>query len=196
MPYQKLTIGFIGSLIVLLYVFLHTSAPPNTAPIPPFFALSNAGGQILGSGFALNSHTCVAPDHLLSVSNRQLYLKGKKVDVLYRDTQKGFFHFNCSGFSVTPIQKTKEPLNPNDTVFWFYKNLTKGTIKSFNNSRQIKGQIKSGLIIITGAIESGMSGRAIFDAKGRVLGMIIGGNPQKKTIWGVPVQNLSNTNWQ
>lgn len=159
------------------------STPPN------FIVLENESGAVLGRGFAVNSKTGVAPDHLFE-REKALYWKGELLEVLVRDFEKDIIIFRLPKKEVETVELSNVSPTVGRKLFWFDEMPHQVEVLGMGVDFQANGQVKRDLILLSGVTNVGASGSVLYDKSGLVLGMIIGADSEKGQTFAVRTDSI------
>ncbi len=156
---------------------------------PNFIVLEDVKGHPLGKAFLGHEGIWITPDHLYEVS-KELFYKGEKILVLARDFDKDLLAFSLEGKTGSVLELSNTPPDIGKEIYWFDSESKKSEILNVGAEFEAKSQKKKNLLSFAGVTVPGASGGVVFDEYGKIWGMIIGADREKREIFAVRSDNI------
>jgi len=176
------------SLIVVLFLSGCVSSGP-----PTILDVTNSEGTTVGHSFAIDKNMFVTADHVFQ-AHKPLFVHNKLINISQRNTDQDWLKFKLVKGMIKNLRVArfaKGPVEVGEVIFWFGE---EGVVLSVGENVEFREKTYADLIIVSGTVEPGYSGVPVYNKKGHVLGMIIGGEKGKVYLTSMPPSIESGSN--
>ncbi len=153
--------------------------------LPPHIILSDATSQAVGMAVPLQDNIFVTADHLREKFG-DIFWKEKRARVLSRDFEHDLMFIRFPEWEGVEPQWADTPPAVGDDIFWIDEFSSLETKEVHSISQQLSEEsFQEDQIILSGTADLANSGSPIFDERGRIFGILVGGDKEKKLSFAV-----------
>ncbi|MCF7812402.1 serine protease [Candidatus Gracilibacteria bacterium] len=169
-------------LLFSLFVLSCTEVPEveirTSTNVPFHILLSNSTGDIVGMGVPIQDQVFVTADHLLE-HHKILQWQSVPLEIVARDFDNDLLYFRLPTWRGIYPQWSTSPPAVGSEIFWMDgSRLTEQKVHSVSNITE--DQIDKDVITISGVSNLGNSGSPVFDAEGKIFGILVGGDKSEE----------------
>lgn len=158
---------------------------PRVLPLDGKKRSESTMAQPIGYAIPLDVGMVAAPDHMLQ-QFAHIVWEGKTAAVARRDFSRDMALLRIGGWDGVYPRLSDVPPAVGQELFWLSGGEKKsGEVTGLDQSFHVAENEKTHLIAVSGLVEPGDSGGALFDARGVIYGMIIGVDRTTKTLYAV-----------
>ncbi|MCF7917835.1 serine protease [Candidatus Gracilibacteria bacterium] len=178
-------------LLILCAVFLYGCGmqqqeeariviPPRT---PFHILLSDTTNHVVGMAIPIQDKIFVTADHLLQ-TYENIFWKGEEIQVLARDFDNDLLFFTLDRWVGNEAIWSDSPPVVGSAIFWVDgAEIAEEQVHSIAELGE--DQIKRDVLVLSGTSDVPNSGSPVFDATGKIFGVLVGGDMSRKVSFAV-----------
>jgi hypothetical protein len=179
---KKLLLLFLG------YFFWGCQQQPElntrkTLEIPSHVLLEDSQSETIGIGVPIDDRVFVTADHLLE-KYENIFWKEHEIEIFARDFDNNILFFRLPHWIGLDVRWSDSPPVIGSEIFWM-NDLSISQEHVHSIKKLSKDQIQKDIIVISGIANIKNSGAPIFDAQGKVFGILVGGDKTQKLSFAI-----------